>query len=67
MKHSVCKSLFEKIDAERHVQIYHDKDIYRCEVALQKSSVELWLKGMFRIDIQNENQIKTIQDRCTGR
>ena len=60
MKHSVCRSLFEEVDAERHVQAYHDGDVYRCKAALQKSSVELWLEGMFRIDVQNENQIKTM-------
>ena len=59
MKHSVCRSLFKEVDAKRYVQAYHDEDMYRCKVALQKSSVELWLKGMFRIDVQNENQIKT--------
>ena len=59
MKHSVCRSLFEEVDAERNVQAYHDGDVYRCEVALQKSSVELWLEGMFR-DVQDENQIKTM-------
>ena len=59
MKHSVCKNLFKKINIKRNVQTYHNKDIYRCKVILQKSSVELWLKGMFR-DIQNENQIKTM-------
>ena len=60
MKHSVYKSLFKKVDTERNVQAYYDEDMYRCETALQKSSVELWLEGMFRINIQNENQIKTM-------
>ena len=59
MKYSVCRNLFKKINAERNVQTYHDEDMYRCKMALQKSSVELWLKGMFR-DVQNENQIKTM-------
>ena len=41
MKHSVYKSLFEKIDAERYVEIYHNENVYRCEMALQKLSVKL--------------------------
>ena len=60
MKHSVCRSLFEKIDAEKCVQAYYNRDVYRCEMTLQKSSVELWWENMFRIDVQNENQIKTM-------
>ena len=58
MKYSVYKSLFEKIDIKKNVQAYYDENMYKCETALQKSSIELWLKDMFRIDIQNENQIK---------
>ena len=60
MKHSVYKNLFEEINIKKHVQTYHDENMYKCKTALQKSSVKLWLKDMFRIDVQNENQIKTM-------
>ena len=60
MKHSVCRNLFEKIDTKRNVQTYHNRDVYRCEMTLQKLSIKLWLEGMFRIDVQNENQMKTM-------
>ena len=60
MKYSVYKSLFEKIDVKRNVQTYHNKNMYKCEAALQKSLIKLWLEDMFRIDVQNENQIKTM-------
>ena len=67
MKHSVCKNLFKEIDAERNVQIYYKENVYRCKITLQKSLIKLWLKNIFKINVQrdeNNVQIKTIQNKC---
>ena len=55
MNDSVCRSLIEKVNTEKNVQAHHDRDVYRCKVVLQKS-LELLLKGVFRINIQEEKK-----------
>ena len=55
MNNSVCKSLIEKMNTEKNVQTHHNRDVYRCEMILQKS-LKLLLKGVFRINIQKEKK-----------